>query len=485
MTWNTPAASSGNSDLVRERMISDLIAGERALKESALAISADFRRVLYTVAQKIDGGQVQSLLRSDPTTFQSYSPAQWQAFFERALSDPAGGWRSSTAEPRLAVTEALEQQIAKLRQDLETERRRAAELQNQLGQARQAVQPDLPSILVKEPVLAPKAVQARPEQKPAPVSQRKPEQKPEHRPASGKGWTKMPVQPKADDEPTHFRALPKDERPIRVQAQDEVATWLSPGLYTEIITRMTNWQPPAIPNRYRNSVDKDEMKWRRQSMALFIMATYGISVRLELDYLISRLENLKSRTTSLRETLDVLNEKGMTVGGDYRLQRSEFETALKYMRLSQDGRVLCEALGWKAIESDWERILRIHEGDRQPEHMFCLLAFNMHARLRGWRSTLLPDVSGSARPDVMVEKDGERHYVEVETADKEKSDKWRNQADLQGHVALCPILDDQRTQLVSDCKAMKLKGVASDLKTLVKQRLPDIGPDTSLWLETW
>ena len=83
-----------------------------------------------------------------------------------------------------------------------------------------------------------------------------------------------------------------------------------------------------------------------------------------------------------------------------------------------------------------------------------------------------------------------RWYVEVERGDGSRR-KWKNLSALnRGKVALCAADPDGRERLVRDCKAERLNGVATDLRTLVfdgdsPRNLVDISPAEPLWLETW
>lgn len=131
------------------------------------------------------------------------------------------------------------------------------------------------------------------------------------------------------------------------------------------------------------------------------------------------------------------------------------------------------------------------QGEAQEVHTLMLLSFALHARMRGWNALLLPEVEGKADPDVLVERDGERWYVEVERGDGSRR-KWRNLAQLNGNrVALCAADPAGRDRLVRDCKAERLGGVAADLRSLVfgeddqPRSLVDIGRDDPLWLERW
>jgi hypothetical protein len=107
--------------------------------------------------------------------------------------------------------------------------------------------------------------------------------------------------------------------------------------------------------------------------------------------------------------------------------------------------------------------------------------------MRGWKAKVLPEITESpARPDVFIENDQERWYVEVETGTRvqENNAKWLNLAQLQdGKIALCARTPEERKVLVSDC--LRWKGVATDLESLVLHKMKEITPGAPLWMETW
>ena len=69
---------------------------------------------------------------------------------------------------------------------------------------------------------------------------------------------------------------------------------------------------------------------------------------------------------------------------------------------------------------------------------------------------------------------------------KDRPAKWRNLAQLQGHVALCARDASRRTRLINDCRLVKLSGMATDLETLVLT-VPyrDLTQEHPLWVEMW
>ena len=131
--------------------------------------------------------------------------------------------------------------------------------------------------------------------------------------------------------------------------------------------------------------------------------------------------------------------------------------------------------------------MRLHEGQRFPEHTLAVLAFTMHARKRGWATQVLPELTGSKSvPDAWIMRGEEKLYVEVELGDKESIAKWRNQSTPNdGRTALCVATQKSRTHLVGECKLDKLPGMATDLESLIMGKFKNINSDTPLWMENW
>ena len=154
------------------------------------------------------------------------------------------------------------------------------------------------------------------------------------------------------------------------------------------------------------------------------------------------------------------------------------------LRLTKLGRNVAQAMGVPIVESEWERLMRLHGGERQQKHAAMVCLFTAYARRRGWHTEVCPEVEPPADPDVLIEKDGERIYVEVEagsgTAER-RMKKWRNQRNLQGFVAICAPNEKVRQELVREARGNTKRGMATDLIWLRgKPR-----EDNALWVETW
>lgn len=294
---------------------------------------------------------------------------------------------------------------------------------------------------------------------------------------------------KQEKEITQDKPLPLDIHSPSIEFHEPVAVkaslplLLPAGIHGKILAALQNWSPPAIPARFDGHLSPEPLQWRRQSMALFILANFGINARLELDRLIADTEGIQPGSGSLRRAINQLSERHLFTGA--LLEMNSPQTRLSLVRLSEESRALCKILGWEPVESEWERLDRLHEGARFPEHTLAVLVFAMHARLRGYAVTVMPDAEGPAAPDVLVEKDGEQFFVEVELGIKERPAKWRNLAALQGRIALCARDPVGRERLTGDCQLARLPGVATDIKSLVRTRFKDISPASPLWVEAW
>jgi len=214
---------------------------------------------------------------------------------------------------------------------------------------------------------------------------------------------------------------------------------------------------------------------------LYLLATTGLSVGQELRAVMEMILGVSSGSLSIQQVFHAdLPALGLAIKETPYFVRS---SRLALFRLSDLGHRACRELGWPVVESEWERLIRSHEGLLYPRHTLGLLAFCWQARLRDWRIELLPQVNVSLEPDVLVSKGGMNIYTEFEIRAHEKLEKWNKACQFQGFVALCSFTPKTRTSLVAECKATRAPGVATDLQTLV---LADFDPCfIPLWGEKW
>ena len=219
--------------------------------------------------------------------------------------------------------------------------------------------------------------------------------------------------------------------------------------------------------------------WKRVELALQILAE-GVALRVEVEYRTGihggaskRLFDTLLAQGFIEQRLIPMNRftYGVVyltaVGNDF--ARQEFGIAVK--------------------PSEWDILAKHHNAEVHRQHAFAVLLFAFQARRRGWKVQVCPKVDKPlVEPDVLVEKDGERVYVEVEVlrhprkrrdgADNTWVRKWYNQYHFQGRVAVCTLTPKRMQGIVRYLKP-RWRGMATELTTLAKN------PYSDLWLERW
>lgn len=158
-----------------------------------------------------------------------------------------------------------------------------------------------------------------------------------------------------------------------------------------------------------------------------------------------------------------------------------YRSTLNVLRLTERGKALARVLDVEPIENDWERVIRWHQGEAHVAHTGLLLDFERRARLRGYTTTLVPEVwiEGFA-PDVWIMQGDTGLYVEVEGRFHHPTPrKWRAARRAQGFAAIVARTPQGRRQLVKDCEASGVAGIATDLVTLHRRT------QRALWVEAW
>lgn len=288
-------------------------------------------------------------------------------------------------------------------------------------------------------------------------------------------------------------ALPREAAEAEVEVEQQQLPDPVPygPLLAELVALQELPKPPALyADRFKTDGMQSKrdaaLNLRRRALALRCLAA-GLSVSMEASHLIGALTGVEARSGGIRRVWEALEKQNLivkkTLGMTY---RNNTQTRLVVMRLSDDGKHLARSWGWEVVESDWEKLVRLHEGDKQEAHTLSILLFAASARLRGWKTTILPEVPGAAAPDLRIEK-GTGYYVEVETGTREheQNAKWRMNAELNaGRVAIVARNSDERKQLMDDCRHVAEHGVATDIESLISERFSD-SLANPLWSEEW
>ncbi len=279
-------------------------------------------------------------------------------------------------------------------------------------------------------------------------------------------------------------------RTVPLKAEADSAPMVQPS------GRLSAFVMPKIPKAFEHrwqvraemSKADAELHLKRRGMVMKCLAD-GQNVQVEIGRYVGDATGAQYRSGSIRRVFDALEESGLIVRQTLTLQvTGNMPTRLAVARLSAEGKQFCAALGWQVVESEWERLLRLHEGEKQEGHTLAILLFAAAARLRGWTVEILPEAQGNARPDMAVRRAEQQFYVEVETGTRlhDGNAKWRMNAELNGgRVALVARNVEERGTLVADCKHVAEHGCATDIETLIAGRLVEVNEGDALWAEEW
>ena len=129
-------------------------------------------------------------------------------------------------------------------------------------------------------------------------------------------------------------------------------------------------------------------------LAATTLAETGVSTALDLLLLLSRKTGVKPRANSLRNVVygALADEQVAHQMVENKTITLPFNVAvrLRVMYLTDYGKDLCRALGVEPVESDWEKIVRLHRGEEQVAHGGAVLFAAYQARLRGWKAEVMP-----------------------------------------------------------------------------------------------
>jgi DNA-binding PadR family transcriptional regulator len=420
-------------DLSHQRAVGDLLQAERSLRQKSEDTIRAMRQALVETANRFDGKRLEALRRDNPGIPANWSALDWKRFFDE-VPVPSQGW-GSVVSP-----------------DAQNERRvqkRIAELQAALTQAELDLERERATMVIVE-------------------SQKLESESP------AAGTTQNLLVADA------IERIPPDATPALT-------------VIIEDATRMRAAFPQKIPAPLSIALSGGERTggdlarvFQRYWLIVYLIGRWRLAPSMEIEEALAGAVNVSPGSGSLRRVLDDMEEANVITAGIIKLKSPR--TTLKLYRLSAVGENLYQDIfQTQPTENEWSRLIRLHEGERFPEHTMAVIAFAMHARKRGWATQVLPELTGTKSvPDALILRGNEKWYVEVELGDKERVSKWRNQAALNGgRVALCAATQKTRTRLAGDCRLDKLAGMATDLETLIRNKFKELNSSSPFWLEEW
>lgn len=456
---------------VAERSFRDIAIAERQMRQQAEQAMHAYVRLLTAVANQYAGQALEKERRASPFGTETWQPERWEAFLTQyVFMKPGAGWGGGSAnlspdDPLAATTADLAEQL-RLRE--ETLHNSVAHLRDVLAKTLSEL--DALQQEVKPPQVA--AAQAPPAALTANPSQALPAGSPELLPTQAEVTSLPEAAPEQPPSATDAAPLPNEAKPRS---------------HAGIVEELRRWQGPTIPMRFRQLAGVSPDRWHKQSMALYLVARYGITSRLEIDALLSQATDADRRTSSLRKAVDLLPELGF-------LTRENLEVAVQdgvnsrfvVMDLTRQGRELCEIFGWQIAESDRARAMRLFRGS--GEHLLGVFFLASQARLRGHSALVFPSQDLPAAPDLLLEHGTESRFAFVEFA-PQISERWRNAGDLPGPPAFFTLTRQSRAQLLALLKNEQqaqphlAHAALTDFETLISVRM--ITPDAPLWPDIW
>lgn len=245
----------------------------------------------------------------------------------------------------------------------------------------------------------------------------------------------------------------------------------------EILWPEFSEQPPKELGVKRRDV------WQRMQAGLYLMATTGWSVVQELMAGLAEIYGIQPSADSPHRIYRLHLFKAGLI--HYQVLPYASKNGFAVVRLKEPGKAMCSNWGWPVALSDWEKLIKHHNGDQQLHHTTMVLDFAWQARRRGYKVEVMPIVeSNFLIPDVFVERGStDKAYVEIERG-RYKSGKWWNLFLMQGFAAACMTSRASRRTIVqNDIQPLGIGGLATDLQTLkFEAHCKDV---QQLWLERW
>jgi len=205
----------------------------------------------------------------------------------------------------------------------------------------------------------------------------------------------------------------------------------------------------------------------RERVVVFLESVGLTGRSLSLDFAAMAPPRIIRRFSASAEDAGLLRSQSLPVPGS--------AISLRAFWLSEAGRAFVKECRVQPVESDFERLFRLHDAARQDRHAALILLTAYFARKRNWRVEIAPFEPGQRfRPDMrLTDENGLSRYVECETRSRVKPEKWK----WMEQINLVLPKRGSRLPLVARLKKAGTHGRATDLSFL-----RDGG---EFWAETW
>jgi hypothetical protein len=413
-----------------QRSLGDILDAERRMRAASDQAVRDLRQVLVDMAVRLDGERMEEIRHRDPSAPGNWTVTEWRSFVN---SIPVHSSWEVVTSGALSVKEDhrisdLIAEVKTLTAELQSSRTMTADLEAQIERlktsVRQAVSPG-----AALPAIAPATV------------------------------------------PTEAIA------PMSVLLADA-------KLMLETAYPKNGVDPQALTSYVGNRAGGDARKHlKRIWLVLYLIGARGITSHMELNLLTSSPFGSSLGSGAGRRTLDDMKKAGLVEVSEYcSLTPATTQHAAV---LSEKGRELYRKLfpDQPMVRGEINRILDLAGGD--AARIALLSSFAIQSRRRGWYFLVSPLVEADIQPDAWLGRGEKSLYALFDDGSDRASmmGRWESLSKLNnGAVAIAATTQAVRDRILADCAVAKLRGVAVDLESIIKESYANVEEGKSpLW----
>jgi hypothetical protein len=247
--------------------------------------------------------------------------------------------------------------------------------------------------------------------------------------------------------------------------------------YEDMVEPLRKMEVHKKPARFQAAFAEAESLYRRQLMLLYLMATKGVSIRIEMDLVMAVVEGIAPRASVVRKIVEKL-VKGELLESEVLTLERPLHTSINLIRMTKDAKDFCHEMNWPVQESEWERLTRLRGGKDLHEKNVAIMLTTLHARIRGYWVKVLPEMNGEILSDLLLtDGDKNEYHTFVLLEDSIPHDVINKMKRVKGRVGICAIDPQNRKLLSSICKEHGIiQGVATDLQLVITGNREDQKP---------
>ncbi len=211
-----------------------------------------------------------------------------------------------------------------------------------------------------------------------------------------------------------------------------------------------SWTPLNIqlPDRPPDTATHLFTNWRREGLALAIMAVTGWSLRLAVTEMLAKYFGCDWRSSALARVFERLESAGLCHSEKQRFESPGSARSCILVRLAARGMTVMDEVGIESVRSEWERL----EPRLSPELVAGAVTLAHHARRLGYAAEVGQDTLQAVRLTRGVE-----HLlaaaIHLGVPLEERRALWCDQVARQGQIAFWAPNPEARALLAPEAQA--------------------------------